>query len=1725
MDNADEIARLKAAAERAQKGYHHDEAVGYYTEALEIAPEGDDPDAQALRYELHFGRGESYEWIGDNVAAMADFEAAVRLVEASAPEEGDLTRQVEALSRLAALTLDQVGVSEAENLAQKAMDLARQVGDTSLEADNLDKLANILGNKGAFAEASELRQQALALYRQTGDKAGEARVLYRLAFAAGRQKTSQANIDQAQQAVALARQAGDRLLEAQSLNVQGTLTQDLAKKRAYHEQALTIVQALGYRLTQSSITNNLALTCTHLGLYRRGLAYAASFISLYPDSPLHKGLYADICGLNALGLGLVDQAEAAWVEGLQVTRQTNNKRLEIYCLIGLGLAALARDQAAEAVQNFGDLIPYLRQSESAHLSHVLAWLAAAYLDLGQIEAAEEASAEAIELFEAGVVSTEYSRSEIWWHRYRVLEAAGADEAAWEALDRARAEMLETVAKMSDEGLRRNYFNKVAVNRQIIQTWLAEATGRDLALEPLTDGLTGASDLQEQFRRLSEIGVRLNTRQEERDLPAFILDEFVELTGAEEAAVILGEEVESARVAAADMAQGRAESLVQETAQLLDETGLKRQPRLMFRPDNAAKLDQSSILCVPLVVHNKTIGWLYAELSGIYGRFTLQDQDLVSVLANQAAVAIENSNWAGTLEQKVEQRTAELAIINSVQEGLAAELDIQAIYDLVGDKIQEIFDAQAVLISGYDASYETRTTYYHWELGERHYFDPSPLNQLHKSMVERREVLVVNENAEEELRALGAELVPGTEMPQSAVFVPLISGERLFGVISLQDLNEHAYSDSDVRLLTTLANSMSVALENARLFGETSQRAAELSIINSVQEGLAAELDIQAIYDLVGDQIQAIFDAQVVLIAGYDEEYETGIVHYGWEKGERLYFEPSPVNQLHKNIIERHEVLVFNENCAEQLYALGTRTMPGTEEPLSAVFVPLISGERVFGAISLQNVDREHAFGEGDVRLLTTLANSMSVALENARLFDETQRLLKETEQRNAELALINSVQEGLASKLDIQAIYDLVGDELRDIFEAETTFIAFHDERKEEVVAPYYVDRGSKQIITRPYDAGLYEHVVETGQPVLIGTQEQYKEIGAYHVKSPGATKDLNQSLIGVPILKDNKIIGVTSVQRYKRNAYDENDVRLLTTLTSSMSVALENARLFNETQRLLKETEQRNAELAIINSVQEGLVAQVDFQGIIDLVGGELRDVFETQDISIRLYDRRTGLVTTPYDFEHGRRLDIPDLPISGLNQIVIESRQPLVINNPEEATTLGLQVMPGTDMAKSMAAVPILLGNQSTGLVKIENHEHEDAFAPSDVRLMQTVANSMSVALENARLFDETNQRAAELAIINSVQEGLAAELDIQAIYELVGDTIQEIFDAQSLIIMGYDEAYELKDGHYIWEKGERYYGSGPGPLNQLDQKVVRQREVLVFNENAKEDMSALGAGTVPGTEEVMSAVFAPLISGDRVFGYISLQNVDREHAFSESDVRLLTTLANSMSVALENARLFNETQRLLAETEQRNTELAIINGVQQGLVAQVDFQGIIELVGQELRQVFDTQDIAIRLYDHETGLVNYPYDIEHGRRLAIEPSPLGGLNKAVIDKGKPLVINAGLGIALSKLGATLVPGTDMAKSLLAVPILLGGRATGLIILENHEREQAFSDSNVRLLETLANSMSVALENARLFDETQRLLKETEERAQELAIINSVQAGLAEQLEIQAVFDLVGD
>jgi GAF domain-containing protein len=906
--------------------------------------------------------------------------------------------------------------------------------------------------------------------------------------------------------------------------------------------------------------------------------------------------------------------------------------------------------------------------------------------------------------------------------------------------------------------------------------------------------------------------------------------------------------------------------------------------------------------------------------------------------------------------------------------------------------------------------------------------------------------------------------------------------------------------------------------------EVSRRDAEIAIIKTIQDGLINHFNIHEMYFMVGEKIREIFSAQVLDIVAFDSDRNIIEDKYAFEKGDRTLLGPRQVSGFRKIVIDTKKVLLLNSNVVQAVKDYGVDILIG-DIPKSAVFVPMLVSGDVKGIISLQNPEQENAFSDSDVNFLNTLANSLSVALENGRLMDESQRLLKITEERAQELAILNSVGEAMSKTLDINTVTHIVGEKVRSIFSADVTEILLYDEASRMIHVPYAFAGDYQEVEPFPLGTGVTSKVVLSGKPVLTHNIEEAIALGALIPKE----EDRTESCMFVPISASERMLGVVSVQCYRKNAYDEADVRLLGTLSSSMGIALENARLFDETNRLLKETKQRTAELAVINSVQDGLAKELDIQGIYQLVGEKMREIFNAQVIDIVTYDATHHLIEDKYAYEKGDTTLLGPREPKGFRKHVIDTGELLLVNKDSEKIRQKYDnsVLIG-EGSKSAIFVPLLSGGKVSGIISLQNLDVENAFTDSDVNLLTTLANSMNVALESARLFNETNrllketeQRNAELAVINSVQESLVAKIEIADIYELVGEKIREIFDAQVIDIVTYNASTHQIEDKYAYEKGDRTM-LGPREVSGFRKHVIETKQVLLHNANVAQAMKDFGNEILIG-EVPKSQVYVPMIVAGEVKGIISLQNLDHENVFSESDVNLITTLANSMTVALESARLFDETTRLLNQTEQRTRELSVINSVQEGLAKELDMNGIYELVGEKMREIFNAQVFDIATYDKQTKLVTDRYNYELGDRTMLPPRPLIGFRKWVIENNQPLMINRNIDVVSRELGNMVMTGEDT-KSVVFVPILVGGESVGVMSLQ-HVNEDAFTDADVRLLTTLGNSMSVALENARLFDETNRLLKETEQRTAELAVINSVQEGLASELDIQGIYELVGD
>ncbi|HET6846818.1 MAG TPA: GAF domain-containing protein, partial [Anaerolineales bacterium] len=740
---------------------------------------------------------------------------------------------------------------------------------------------------------------------------------------------------------------------------------------------------------------------------------------------------------------------------------------------------------------------------------------------------------------------------------------------------------------------------------------------------------------------------------------------------------------------------------------------------------------------------------------------------------------------------------------------------------------------------------------------------------------------------------------------------------------------------------------------------------------------------------------------------------------------------------------------------------------------------------------------------------------------------------------SAQLDLLSSVQAGLASQVDIQGIYEVVGEKIQKLFGANTVVLATFDLENDVMYRRYEFEAGERHRVDPHPIPGLWKAFIEGGEPVLVRSDNAgfVRSIDPEYRVPVGK---LPKSGLSVPLKVRGEVRGVISLQDVEQeNAFTESDMKLLVTLAGSMSLALENARLFGETRHLLKETDQRAAELAIINSIQHGLASRLDIRGIYELVGDKIREIFMAQAVLIASYEEDGTRIVGRYLVEKGQRFypNADGSDITPFHRRFLEQGSTLFLsrNANAELEKLGAKTIPGTEPVRSAIFVPLTAGGHALGMLSLQNVDRDDAFSASDVHLLETIASSMGVALENARLFDEVQTSNRALSAALEQQTATTEVLRVLSGSQAGLKSLLEIIALNAAKVCGADDAHIYRvEGNVLKEWTHR--GPIPGleegewlPLNRgsiIGRAVLDQVPIHIRDAAQDLDEREYPISTVLqrrwGTH---SNLAVPLLRDGKSIGGIAIRRLDVK-PFSDEEIALLRTFADQAVIAIENTRLFEETTQLLRETEQRAAELSVINSVQQGLASKLDIQAIYELVGEQVRLIFDANTVVLATFDTVAGVMDRRYVFERGQRFFLEPTPIPQIWRAFINQGRTQLINSGFEAFLRAQDPEFqAPAGEIPKSTLTSPLRMQGQVRGAISLQNVEREDVFTESDQRLLETLANSMSVALENASLFDETQRLLKETEQRAAELAIINSVQHGLAANLDIQGIYDLVGE
>jgi GAF domain-containing protein/DNA-binding response OmpR family regulator len=899
-----------------------------------------------------------------------------------------------------------------------------------------------------------------------------------------------------------------------------------------------------------------------------------------------------------------------------------------------------------------------------------------------------------------------------------------------------------------------------------------------------------------------------------------------------------------------------------------------------------------------------------------------------------------------------------------------------------------------------------------------------------------------------------------------------------------------------------------------------QRTNELAIINSIQDGMAAALNFQAIVDLVGDKLRQVFNTGDIAIGWRDAHYpDPPLMHrlYDFQHGTRPSLPPIRVNPegpMSKAFDARRPVVA---NTRAEMKAWGLRDVEGRQPTQSTAMVPIYSGERTLGAIALQNTERENAFGEAEVRLLTTVAASMGVALESARLFDETQRLLKETEARNTELAVINSIQDGMAAALNFQAIVDLVGDKLRHQFSVACIGILWLDEAAGLMHFPYIYEHGQRLQSPSLSLASLAKgrrwfNEMKSRRSVTWRNQDDYRDWELFLLDGT----DMSRSGVFTPIFAGDRLLGMLDVENHESdNAFGAADVRLLSTVGASMGVALENVRLFNETKEAL---ERQTATADVLKVISE---SPTDVQPVFDAIAERAKTLCGAQISGVVSFDGEwVHLVAyhgvSPEANEAMRSVFPVKIDNTTVSGRTIRTRAPVQIVDVQADPDYSAKDAARIAGFRANMAVPMLREGQVIGAINVCRAEI-GPFPDKQVQLLQTFADQAVIAIENVRLFNETREALEQQTATAEILRVISGSVtDTQPVFDAIVQSCQRLFSGKAVaLVFPMEKMLETRAfasdtgvlrGSDIMKPWPFDRGSGAGTCI-LDSSVVNVAD------------AAEAAKTFPRMRDLTlalgyrSCLFVPLLREGAAIGCITILRATTGQ-FDTREVALAQTFADQAVIAIQNARLFNETQEALSHQTATSDILRVISS------SPTDVQPVFDAIVSTAVRLHSC-DLAVMLRrDDERTFSEVasarPDGLASGLEGHARPiDPSANFPSRVIVSKKLLHIPDWSIVALPEHEQRIRKLARISASLM-LPLLRQGECIGVLALAR-SKAGAFSDKEIALAESFVDQAVIAIENVRLFNETKEALERQTATSEVLEAISGAQT------DATAVFETI--
>ncbi|HBY99673.1 MAG: GAF domain-containing protein [Ardenticatenaceae bacterium] len=517
------------------------------------------------------------------------------------------------------------------------------------------------------------------------------------------------------------------------------------------------------------------------------------------------------------------------------------------------------------------------------------------------------------------------------------------------------------------------------------------------------------------------------------------------------------------------------------------------------------------------------------------------------------------------EETLEHRNRELVALNAVGEAASRSLNLDEVLQTALHRLVEVLDLEAAEIRTLEGTKLVLKS--HHGVSPRFVVDDRiiPLGQClcGQCAAQGTSLLVAD------LDGLGDPCArPCIQEGFRAVLaVPMKAKERVVGVIHLASRQARAFTVHDDQLLGAMGNQIAVAIENARLYAETEQRALQLEIAGQVGRQMTTILDIDQLLKQVADLIRESFGYAHVHIFLMDEiRQEIVLRETSGSAAAAIKEEGLRLTIGREGIIG--QVAATGRPLVSNDVALAPHYRPHAlvPETRSELAVPLQIGPRIVGVLDVQS-NTCNAFDNTDVKTLQILGDQIAIAIENARLFQETR-------QRFQAMAALHETSLNIVSRLDSQQVLQAILQRAADLLGAQGGSLGIYEPETSLIRKIAIHNLPAKYLgATLPLGEGVAGVVVETGEPLIVNDYLRWEGHSKTFADTP------LDALIGVPLRWKGEIIGCLDVlDRGERRPFGQEDIWLLNSFADLASIAIKNAELYSEVKGLSAELEQRVA-------------------------------------------------------------------------------------------------------------------------------------------------------------------------------------------------------------------------------------------------------------------------------------------------------------------------------------------------------------------------------------------------------------------------------------------------------------------------------------------------------------------------------------------------------------------